>query len=110
MKDTLQNMRKFMTPKRISGSLVAVVFVLLLILIKDKKKEVKLDLSKYDSAINKAKITINSLEKESKEIEKQVASKEYSIKEIYIQYEKDTTYVNSMSIDSIQSWFTDRYK
>jgi len=99
-----------MTPKRISGSLVAVVFVLLLILIKDKKKEVKLDLSKYDSAINKAKITINSLEKESKEIEKQVASKEYSIKEIYIQYEKDTTYVNSMSIDSIQSWFTDRYK
>jgi uncharacterized protein YoxC len=99
-----------MTPKRIYGSLIAVVIVLLFIFINKSKKEIKLDLSKYDSTINSAKIEIKSLEKESKEIEKQVLSKEYSIKEIYIQYEKDTTYVNSMSIDSVQSWFTDRYK
>jgi uncharacterized protein YoxC len=99
-----------MTPKRILGSLVAVVFILMVIFVKKSQKELKLDLIKYDSAINNAKIEIKSLEKESKEIEKQVLSKEYSIKEIYIQYEKDTTYVNSMSIDSIQSWFTDRYK
>jgi uncharacterized protein YoxC len=99
-----------MTPKRIYGSLIAVVIVLLFIFINKSKKEIKLDLSKYDSTINSAKIEIKSLEKESKEIEKQVLSKEYSVKEIYIQYEKDTTYVNSMSIDSIQSWFTDRYK
>jgi peptidoglycan hydrolase CwlO-like protein len=99
-----------MTPKRILGSLIAVVFILMLIFVKKSQKELKLDLIKYDSAINNAKIEIKSLEKESKEIEKQVLSKEYSIKEIYIQYEKDTTYVNSMSIDSIQSWFTDRYK
>ena len=110
MKDTLQSMRKFMTPKRIYGSLVAVVFILMLVFVKKSQKELKLDLIKYDSAINNAKIEIKSLEKESKEIEKQVLSKEYSIKEIYIQYEKDTTYVNSMSIDSVQSWFTDRYK
>jgi uncharacterized protein YoxC len=99
-----------MTPKRILGSLVAVVFILMVIFVKKSQKEIKLDLSKYDSTINNAKIEIKSLEKESKEIEKQVLSKEYSIKEIYIQYEKDTTYVNSMSIDSVQSWFTDRYK
>jgi len=99
-----------MTPKRIYGSLVAVVFILMLVFVKKSQKELKLDLIKYDSAINNAKIEIKSLEKESKEIEKQVLSKEYSIKEIYIQYEKDTTYVNSMSIDSVQSWFTDRYK
>jgi uncharacterized protein YoxC len=99
-----------MTPKRIYGSLIAVVIVLLFIFINKSKKEIKLDLSKYDSTINSAKIEIKSLELESKEIEKQVLSKEYSVKEIYIQYEKDTTYVNSMSIDSIQSWFTDRYK
>jgi peptidoglycan hydrolase CwlO-like protein len=99
-----------MTPKRILGSLIAVVFILMLVFVKKSQKELKLDLIKYDSAINNAKIEIKSLEKESKEIEKQVLSKEYSIKEIYIQYEKDTTYVNSMSIDSIQSWFTDRYK
>ncbi len=110
MKDTLQSMRKFMTPKRILGSLIAVVFILMVIFVKKSQKEIKLDLSKYDSAINNAKIEIKSLELESKEIEKQVLSKEYSVKEIYIQYEKDTTYVNSMSIDSIQSWFTDRYK
>jgi hypothetical protein len=82
----------------------------MVIFVKKSQKELKLDLSKYDSTINSAKIEIKSLEKESKEIEKQVLSKEYSIKEIYIQYEKDTTYVNSMSIDSVQSWFTDRYK
>jgi uncharacterized protein YoxC len=99
-----------MTPKRILGSLIAVVFILMVIFVKKSQKELKLDLIKYDSAINNAKIEIKSLEKESKEIEKQVLSKEYSIKEIYIQYEKDTTYVNSMSIDSVQSWFTDRYK
>jgi uncharacterized protein YoxC len=99
-----------MTPKRILGSLIAVVFILMVIFVKKSQKELKLDLSKYDSTINIAKIEIKSLEKESKEIEKQVLSKEYSVKEIYIQYEKDTTYVNSMSIDSIQSWFTDRYK
>jgi uncharacterized protein YoxC len=99
-----------MTPKRILGSLIAVVFILMVIFVKKSQKEVKLDLIKYDSTINSAKIEIKSLEKESKEIEKQVLSKEYSVKEIYIQYEKDTTYVNSMSIDSIQSWFTDRYK
>jgi uncharacterized protein YoxC len=99
-----------MTPKRILGSLFAVVFILMVIFVKKSQKEVKLDISKYDSAINNAKIEIKSLELESKEIEKQVLSKEYSVKEIYIQYEKDTTYVNSMSIDSIQSWFTDRYK
>jgi uncharacterized protein YoxC len=99
-----------MTPKRILGSLIAVVFILMVIFVKKSQKEIKLDLSKYDSTINNAKIEIKSLEKESKEIEKQVLSKEYSIKEIYIQYEKDTTYVNSMSIDSVQSWFTDRYK
>jgi uncharacterized protein YoxC len=99
-----------MTPKRIYGSLIAVVFILMVIFVKKSQKEVKLDLIKYDSSINSAKIEIKSLEKESKEIEKQVLSKEYSVKEIYIQYEKDTTYVNSMSIDSIQSWFTDRYK
>lgn len=110
MKDTLQSMRKFMTPKRILGSLFAVVFVLMVIFVKKSQKELKLDLSKYDSTINNAKIEIKSLELESKEIEKQVLSKEYSVKEIYIQYEKDTTYVNSMSIDSVQSWFTDRYK
>jgi uncharacterized protein YoxC len=99
-----------MTPKRILGSLIAVVFILMVIFVKKSQKEIKLDLSKYDSTINSAKIEIKSLELESKEIEKQVLSKEYSVKEIYIQYEKDTTYVNSMSIDSIQSWFTDRYK
>ena len=110
MKDTLQNMRNFTTSKRISGSIIAVVFILIIIFVGKSQKEVKLDLIKYDSAINNAKIDIKSLEKESKEIEKKVISKEYSIKNIYIQYEKDTTYVNSMSIDSIQSWFTDRYK
>jgi uncharacterized protein YoxC len=99
-----------MTPKRILGSLIAVVFILMVFFVKKSQKEVRLDLIKYDSTINSAKIEIKSLEKESKEIEKQVLSKEYSVKEIYIQYEKDTTYVNSMSIDSIQSWFTDRYK
>jgi peptidoglycan hydrolase CwlO-like protein len=99
-----------MTPKRILGSLIAAVFILMVIFVKKSQKELKLDLIKYDSAINNAKIEIKSLEKESKEIERQVLSKEYSIKEIYIQYEKDTTYVNSMSIDSVQSWFTDRYK
>lgn len=110
MKDTLQSMRKFMTLKRILGSLIAVVFILMVIFVKKSQKELKLDLSKYDSTINNAKIEIKYLELESKEIEKQVLSKEYSVKEIYIQYEKDTTYVNSMSIDSVQSWFTDRYK
>lgn len=110
MKDTLQSMRSFMTPKRILGSLIAVVFILMVVFVKKSQKEIKLDLIKYDSAINSARIEIKSLELESRETEKKVASKEYSIKEIYIQYEKDTTYVNSMSIDSIQSWFTDRYK
>jgi hypothetical protein len=99
-----------MTPRGILGSLIAVVFILMVFFVKKSQKEIKLDLIKYDSAINNAKIDIKSLELESNEKEKQVASKEYSIKEIYIQYEKDTTYVNSMSVDSIQSWFTDRYK
>lgn len=110
MKDTLQSMKKSMTPREILGSIVAVVFILLVIFTKRSQKEVKLDLSKYDSAINRANRTIDSLESESKVIEKEVESKEISIKTIYIQYEKDTTYVNSMSIDSLQSWFTDRYK
>lgn len=110
MKDTLQSMKKSMTPREILGSIVAVVFVLLVIFTKKNQKEVKLDLSKYDSAINRANRTIDSLESESKVIEKEVESKEISIKTIYVQYEKDTTYVNSMSVDSIQSWFTDRYK
>jgi uncharacterized protein YoxC len=99
-----------MTPKRILGSLIAVVFILMVVFVKKSQKEIKLDLIKYDSVINSAKIEIKSLETGSKEIEKKVLSKEYSVKEIYIQYEKDTTYVNSMSIDSVQSWFTDRYK
>jgi uncharacterized protein YoxC len=99
-----------MTPREILGSIVAVVFVLLVIFTKKNQKEVKLDLSKYDSAINRANRTIDSLESESKVIEKEVASKEISIKTIYVQYEKDTTYVNSMSVDSLQSWLTDRYK
>ena len=110
MKDTLQSMKKSMTPREILGSIVAVVFVLLVIFTKKNQKEVKLDLSKYDSAINRANRTIDSLESESKVIEKGVASKEISIKTIYVQYEKDTTYVNSMSVDSLQSWLTDRYK
>jgi peptidoglycan hydrolase CwlO-like protein len=110
MKDTLQSMKKSMTPREILGSIVAVVFVLLVIFTKKNQKEVKLDLSKYDSAINRANRTIDSLESESKVIEKEVASKEISIKTIYVQYEKDTTYVNSMSVDSLQSWLTDRYK
>lgn len=110
MRDTLQNMKKSMNSKRILGSFLAVVFFIVLLFTKKGQKEVKLDLSKYDSAINKANRTIDSLESESKKIEKQVESKEISIKTIYVQYEKDTTYVNSMSIDSIQSWFTDRYK
>lgn len=110
MKDTLQSMKKSMTPREILGSIVAVVFILLVIFTKRSQKEVKLDLSKYDSAINRANRTIDSLESESKVIEKEVESKEISIKTIYVQYEKDTTYVNSMSIDSLQSWFTDRYK
>lgn len=110
MKDTLQNMKRFLTPKRILGSLIAVVFILMVIFVKKSQKDIKLDLSKYDSAINKSKNTIDSLNIESKKIEEEVESKQYSIKKIYIQYEKDTTYVNSMSIDSIQSWFTDRYK
>lgn len=110
MKDTLQSMKKSMTPREILGSIVAVVFVLLVIFTKKNQKEVKLDLSKYDSAINRANRTIDSLESDSKVIEKEVASKEISIKTIYVQYEKDTTYVNSMSVDSLQSWLTDRYK
>lgn len=110
MRDTLQNMKKSMTPREILGSIIAVVFILLVIFTKKSQKEIKLDLSKYDSAINKANRTIDSLESESKKVEKKVESKEASIKTIYVQYEKDTTYVNSMSIDSIQSWFTDRYK
>lgn len=110
MKDTLQSMKKSMTPREILGSIVAVVFILLVIFTKRSQKEIKLDLSKYDSAINKANRTIDSLESESKVIEKEVESKEISIKTIYVQYEKDTTYVNSMSVDSLQSWLTDRYK
>lgn len=110
MRGSLQNMKKYLTPREILGSIVAVVFILLVIFTKRSQKEIKLDLSKYDSAINKANRTIDSLESESKVIEKKVESKEASIKTIYVQYEKDTTYVNSMSIDSLQSWFTDRYK
>ena len=110
MRDTLQNMKKSMTPREILGSFLAVVLIIVVIFSKNSQKEVKLDLSKYDSAINSSKRTIDSLEKESKLIEKQVESKEISIKTIYVQYEKDTTYVNSMSVDYLQSWLTDRYK
>lgn len=110
MKDTLQNMKKSMTSKRILGSFLAVVFVIVLLFTKRSQKEVKLDLSKYDSTINRSKRTIDSLKLASSSIDKKVESKEISIKTIYVQYEKDTSYVNSMSVDSLQSWFTDRYK
>lgn len=110
MKDTLQNMKKSMTSKRILGSFLAVVFVIVLLFTKRSQKEVKLDLSKYDSTINRSKRTIDLLKLASSSIDKKVESKEISIKTIYVQYEKDTSYVNSMSVDSLQSWFTDRYK
>jgi hypothetical protein len=110
MKDMLQNTKKSMKLKEILGSLFAVFFILFIVFTKSKKKEIKLDLLKYDSVINKAKKSIDSLDVESKSLKSIVESKNKSIQYIYIQYEKDTTYVNSMPIDSIQSWFTDRYK
>ena len=69
-----------MTPKRILGSLIAVVFILMVIFVKKSQKEIKLDLIKYDSAINSAKIEIKSLELESKEKEKKISIHKQSVR------------------------------